>query len=121
MGLNVPDDYVFEQSSSREWADWFVERTSVFETEMRGMLVEKTSPGLGALVNCCRSLRMQQKRRRDNFCLTYSTAFSRNILGPPAAARTSIRPMSRTNLVVDFQQKAECRGHGTLATSLCLE
>ena len=32
--------------------------------EMRNMLVEKTSPGLGVLVNRCKSLTMPQKRDR---------------------------------------------------------
>ena len=47
MGLDVPDDYVFEQNSSPRMGGLVMERTSVFEKEMRDMLVEKTSPGLG--------------------------------------------------------------------------
>ena len=47
------------------WADWFVERASGFEKEMRGMLVEKTSPGLGALV------RLLQKSEDFVFFFTF--------------------------------------------------
>ena len=33
-------------------------QTSGLETEMSGMLVEKTSPGLRTLIICCKSLRV---------------------------------------------------------------
>ena len=63
-----------------------VMRTSGFDG-LRGMLVKTTCPALLALVNCCKSLRLPQKRR-DSFCMADSTLFQNN------EARTWVRPVS---------------------------
>ena len=50
MGLGVPDDHALDQNSSRDLDGLVCGQASGFEKEMRGMLVEKTSPGLRTLV-----------------------------------------------------------------------
>ena len=49
-GLGVPDDHALDQNSSPDLDGLVCGQSSGFETEMRGMLVEKTSPGLRTLV-----------------------------------------------------------------------
>ena len=48
ISLGVPEGHVFDQNLPVDWVDWLVVRAFGFEKS--STLVEKTSPGLVALV-----------------------------------------------------------------------
>ena len=91
-----------------------MERASGFEKELRDTLVKKTSPGLVALVKLLQKSEDAAKAKRQLLHGGFY-AFPRNILEATRCSATFV-PCRGTNLVVDFLQSAECRGHGGIGS-----
>ena len=94
-----------------------MELASSFEKEMRGMLVDKTSPGLGALIGLLQKSEDAAEKAKRQLLHGGFHSISEEHLGRPLLQRErQFVPCLRTNLVVDFLQRAACRGHGGIGS-----